>query len=89
MDYADESQLLTSIEYEDNRFGEKAEGGFDKGRDRESRPNRVFVGNLAFKTSWRYLKDYMRKAGDAVFVDIFTDGMGRSKGCGYVFQQDT
>ncbi len=53
----------------------------------ENRGNRVFVGNLSFKTSWQKLKDYMRDLGEVVRVHIFEDRDRRSKGCGYVLQQ--
>lgn len=51
---------------------------------KESKANRVFVGNLSFNTSWQNLKDHMRKAGDVLKVDIFSGPSGRSKGCGYI-----
>ena len=45
---------------------------------------RIFVSNLSFETQWKYLKEFMRKIGDVVRVDIFQDDKGRSKGCGVV-----
>lgn len=45
---------------------------------------KVFVGNLNFSTNWQKLKDYMKKAGNVLFADVFLDQKGRSKGCGYV-----
>ena len=50
----------------------------------ENRGNKVFVGNLSFKTSWQKLKDYMRDVGEVIRVHIFEDRNRRSKGCGYV-----
>lgn len=57
--------------------------------------NRVFVGNLSWRTSWQNLKDHMRSAGNVRFADIFYERTGgpdqrrkgwrpRSKGCGVV-----
>ena len=45
---------------------------------------RVFVGNLAYKTSWQDLKDHMRQVGEVLYADIFKDFRNRSKGCGIV-----
>jgi len=47
--------------------------------------NRVYVGNLAYSTSWQDLKDLFRQCGNVVYADVFTDGPnGLSKGCGIV-----
>ena len=46
--------------------------------------NRVYVGNLAWKTSWQDLKDHMRQCGEVVYADVFVDETGKSKGCGIV-----
>lgn len=46
--------------------------------------NRVYVGNLAWRTSWQDLKDHMRQCGEVVYADVFVDESGRSKGCGIV-----
>lgn len=43
---------------------------------------RVFVSNLPFETDWRNLKDYMRKAGDVLRADVFTNERGKSRGIG-------
>jgi RNA recognition motif-containing protein len=43
---------------------------------------KVFVSNLAFESTWRSLKDHMRKAGDVIRADIFEDDRGRSRGMG-------
>lgn len=75
----------------------------DSGNEEEEAPvaaakplvsNRVFVGNLAWNTSWQNLKDHMRDAGDVVYADIFYERRSgphhqpgrrpRSKGCGVV-----
>jgi len=42
---------------------------------------RVYVGNLAWQTSWQDLKDHMRSAGNVVRADVFQDESGRSKVC--------
>mmetsp|Transcript_20553 Transcript_20553/g.30327 ORF Transcript_20553/g.30327 Transcript_20553/m.30327 type:complete len:378 (-) Transcript_20553:802-1935(-) len=47
----------------------------------------VFVGNLAFETSWQDLKDHMRKAGNVENAKILEHPDGRSKGCGLVSYQ--
>eukprot|EP00633_Aureoumbra_lagunensis_P001765 CAMPEP_0197286296 /NCGR_PEP_ID=MMETSP0890-20130614/1735_1 /TAXON_ID=44058 ORGANISM="Aureoumbra lagunensis, Strain CCMP1510" /NCGR_SAMPLE_ID=MMETSP0890 /ASSEMBLY_ACC=CAM_ASM_000533 /LENGTH=393 /DNA_ID=CAMNT_0042754527 /DNA_START=112 /DNA_END=1293 /DNA_ORIENTATION=+ len=46
---------------------------------------RIYVGNLAWSTSWQDLKDYFRQAGNVVYASVMTeDDTGRSKGCGIV-----
>lgn len=40
---------------------------------------KLYVGNLAFSTSWQALKDHMRKVGPVVRVDIMENADGRSK----------
>jgi len=46
---------------------------------------RVYVGNLAWSTSWQDLKDFFRQAGNVVYANVMTeDDTGRSKGCGIV-----
>jgi RNA recognition motif-containing protein len=47
----------------------------------------VFVGNLAYETSWQDLKDHMRKAGNVDFVKILSHEDGTSKGCAIVKYQ--
>jgi len=47
-----------------------------------SSSTRVYVGNLAWQTSWQDLKDHMRSAGIVTRADVFLDENGRSKGCG-------
>ena len=46
--------------------------------------SKVFVGNLAFETSWQDLKDHFRQAGEVLHADIMLGPDGRSKGCGLV-----
>jgi len=46
--------------------------------------NKIFVGNLSFRTSWQNLKDHMKTVGKVGRVNIFEDRNGRSKGCGVV-----
>jgi len=59
-------------------------------RKRNSSPKisdgtRVYVGNLAWSTTWQELKEHMKQAGDVSHADILMeDGSGRSKGCGIV-----
>ncbi|KAL7485818.1 hypothetical protein ACHAW6_011410 [Cyclotella cf. meneghiniana] len=47
----------------------------------------VYVGNLAYETSWQDLKDHMRAAGNVDKADILKGDDGRSKGCGIVIYQ--
>jgi RNA recognition motif-containing protein len=46
--------------------------------------NRVYVGNLWYKTTWQALKDHFRKCGNVIYADVFNKGDGLSKGCGIV-----
>lgn len=46
--------------------------------------SRVFVGNLAFSTTWQMLKDHFRTAGSVDFVSVLENPNGTSKGCGMV-----
>lgn len=47
------------------------------------RSRRVYVGNLAWDTSWQDLKDHMRSTGlEVLRATILTTVDGRSKGCG-------
>lgn len=36
--------------------------------------NRVYVGNLAFKTTWQTLKDHFKPCGKVLHADIFSNG---------------
>ncbi|GAX78819.1 hypothetical protein CEUSTIGMA_g6256.t1 [Chlamydomonas eustigma] len=45
---------------------------------------RCYVGNLAWQTGWKDLKDVFREAGRVVHADVMLDETGRSKGCGIV-----
>ena len=48
----------------------------------------VYVGNLAYETSWQDLKDHMRQAGNVDQANILQEEGGRSKGCGIVVYQN-
>lgn len=48
----------------------------------------LYVGNLAWETSWQNLKDLMAEIGPVAFADILRDPTGRSKGCGIVVYHD-
>lgn len=37
---------------------------------------RVFVGNLAWKTSWQDLKDKFRECGNVVYTNVMRDEEG-------------
>eukprot|EP01061_Rhynchopus_euleeides_P018291 TRINITY_DN3022_c0_g1_i7.p1 TRINITY_DN3022_c0_g1~~TRINITY_DN3022_c0_g1_i7.p1 ORF type:complete len:240 (+),score=89.29 TRINITY_DN3022_c0_g1_i7:62-781(+) len=45
---------------------------------------RIFVMNLAWRTSWQDLKDYFRQIGDVTRADLFEGHDGRSKGSAVV-----
>uniref|UniRef100_A0A7S3VV90 RRM domain-containing protein n=1 Tax=Dunaliella tertiolecta TaxID=3047 RepID=A0A7S3VV90_DUNTE len=45
---------------------------------------RVFVGNLAWRTSWQDLKDKFRECGNVVYANVMRDDDDRSKGWGIV-----
>ena len=45
---------------------------------------KVYVGNLAWETSWQDLKDHFRTVGEVLHADIMIGSDGRSKGCGLV-----
>ena len=64
-----------------DKYRERREGDNFR-RDEENKANRVFVGNLSFKTNWQTLKDHMRQAGEVVRANIFLNKENRSKGCG-------
>jgi len=44
----------------------------------------VFIGNLAWSTSWQDLKDHFRTCGNVLRADVFLDESGRSRGSGTV-----
>lgn len=48
----------------------------------------LYVGNLAYETSWQDLKDHMRQAGNVDQANILESSNGRSKGCGIVVYQN-
>ena len=45
---------------------------------------RVWVGSLAYTTTWQMLKDHFKVAGHVLHADVLEDSEGRSKGCGIV-----
>jgi len=50
---------------------------------RNNNKKRVYVGNIAWETSWQDLKDHMKQVGEVAYANIFQNG-NRSKGCGIV-----
>jgi len=63
-------------------------GGFHgHGGGRGGGGTSVYVGNLAYETSWQDLKDHMRQAGNVDQANILQQDDGRSKGCGTVVYQ--
>lgn len=61
-------------------------GGYHGGGGASS--TSVYVGNLAYETSWQDLKDHMRQAGNVDQANILQSEDGRSKGCGIVIYQN-
>lgn len=61
-------------------------GGYQKGGHHGS--TSVYVGNLAYETSWQDLKDHMRGAGNVDQANILQQEDGTSKGCGIVVYQN-
>lgn len=49
----------------------------------------LYVGNLAYETSWQDLKDHMRQAGNVDQANVLESSNGRSKGCGIVVYQNS
>lgn len=45
---------------------------------------RVFVGNLAYRTTWQHLKDHFGQVGSVVSAEVFGERRRWSKGCGVV-----
>ena len=45
---------------------------------------RIYVGNLAWRTSWQDLKDHFAPCGNVIYADVMKLPDGRSKGCGIV-----
>lgn len=63
-------------------------GDFRGGGHRGGNSTSVYVGNLAYETSWQDLKDHMRQAGNVDQANILQSDEGRSKGCGIVVYQN-
>lgn len=61
-----------------------ADGSLSQGESGVKVARRVYVGNLAWKTSWQDLKDHFGVAGEVKFADVLRGGGARSKGCGIV-----
>ncbi|GCC25668.1 myelin expression factor 2 [Chiloscyllium punctatum] len=60
---------------------EKVTNGDKKGHNQ----NRVFISNIPYDTKWQVIKDLMReKVGDVIYVELFKDAEGKSRGCGVV-----
>ncbi|KAF9051870.1 hypothetical protein BJ165DRAFT_1413791 [Panaeolus papilionaceus] len=48
------------------------------------RENRVYVGNLSYDVKYRDLMEFMRGAGEVLFVEVLVTPTGVPKGCGIV-----
>lgn len=63
--------------------------GAGAGAAAENVGRRLYVGNLAFRTSWQGLKDHFKTVGDVVYAKVESDGTSingrpKSKGWGIV-----
>lgn len=67
--------------------GFRGRGGGGGGGGGDGTSTSVYVGNLAYETSWQDLKDHMRQAGNVDQANILQSEDGRSKGCGIVVYQ--
>lgn len=68
--------------------GARGGGGAGGGGHRGGSSASVYVGNLAYETSWQDLKDHMRQAGNVDQAHVLQSEDGRSKGCGIVTYQN-
>lgn len=68
--------------------GERNGGGGGFAADVSRVARRLYVGNLAYRTSWQDLKDHFKSCGNVVYADVMKMSDGRSKGCGIV-EMDT
>jgi len=68
----------------EKKFSPKSNGSPYTRPNKSAVSNRVYVGNLAWETSWQSLKDHFKQVGDVVYADVFINEEGRSKGCGIV-----
>lgn len=64
--------------------GHSSHSSMNQGESGVKVARRVYVGNLAWKTSWQDLKDHFGAAGEVKFADVLRGGGARSKGCGIV-----
>merc|ERR1712070_251118 len=70
----------------------KSKGGGSAGVESDDSSRKVYVGNLAYKTSWRGLKDHFAQVGNVTYTKVLThfgvSGVaqrdGWSKGTGLV-----
>jgi len=73
-------RIVTASQPYGNRPGPSRSMNMGSGSDNR----RVYVGNLAYETTWGDLKDHMKMAGLVVRADVLLDPTGKSKGCGLV-----
>lgn len=59
-------------------------GAGGSGGDRPEPGSQVFVGNLAYSTTWKELKDHFRQIGDVKRAEVKVNNQGQSKGFGVV-----
>lgn len=79
---SDRSVVVSS--YTNGRTRKRSASPDRGGSDSVRVGRRVYVGNLAYATSWQDLKDHFRQVGTVVHAKLMEDRSGRSKGCGIV-----
>ncbi|XP_051896418.1 myelin expression factor 2 [Pristis pectinata] len=68
-----------------NRFHPYSKDKTANGDKKAYNRNRVFISNIPYDTKWQVIKDLMReKVGDVIYVELFKDAEGKSRGCGVV-----
>ncbi|XP_072134274.1 myelin expression factor 2 [Mobula birostris] len=73
------------INKKSNRFHPYSKDKTTNGDKKAYNRNRVFISNIPYDKKWQVIKDLMRdKVGDVVYVELFKDAEGKSRGCGVV-----
>ncbi|XP_078283653.1 myelin expression factor 2 [Rhinoraja longicauda] len=74
-----------STVHRSNRFHPYSKDKTTNGDKKAYNRNRVFISNIPYDTKWQVIKDLMReKVGDVIYVELFKDAEGKSRGCGVV-----
>ncbi|XP_072889271.1 myelin expression factor 2 [Hemitrygon akajei] len=73
------------INKKSNRYHPYSKDKTTNGDKKAYNRNRVFISNIPYDTKWQVIKDLMReKVGDVIYVELFKDAEGKSRGCGVV-----